>query len=70
MKSLCRIQLEAIERLHEPRTSERRHTKWRRAVYTKFISEARRLGYTKDMDLILWKDVLDMWNLERDSEDA
>lgn len=70
MVTLVTLQDEAIARLHQPRTSERRHLKYRCVVRRWYAAELDKLMPASRQYLAAsWQDVLDMWKLQRDAED-
>ena len=71
MRTLIALQDEAIAKLHQPRTSERRHARYRCVVYRWYAAELDKLMPKSRQYLAAsWTDVLDMWKLQRDAEDA
>lgn len=67
--SLIQLQQQAITRLHEPRTSEKRAAKHRRAVRHWFIATLAKRGYTDAAATQAWNDAFDLWKLEHNAEE-
>jgi hypothetical protein len=66
--TLIQRQDEAIKRMLEPRSSERRAEKNRHAALRQYRKHAERMGYTLDQINAQIRDLVDMWRLERDAE--
>lgn len=67
MRTLIQIQDEAIARLLQPRTSERRALKLQRATRQWYLAEVKKhVGLAGEQAFATWRDVKDMRDLHRE----
>jgi len=70
MNTLIQIQAKCLDRMHEPRTSEKRAKKNRSAALRGMREELAKKGYEDhDIEGII-QDVVDMYHLEVNAEEA
>ena len=67
--SLIQLQQEAISKMHEPRTSEKRSFKHRRAIRKWFTRTLELRGYDAATVQQAWNDAFDVWTLECNAEE-
>ena len=67
--SLITLQVDAIAALHEPRTSEKRHRKYRTKIYRELHQALLKKGFSVDEVRLAIKDTKDMYELERDADE-
>lgn len=63
MATLIQRQDEAIQKMQEPRSSEKRATRHRRSVLNKYVAQSLRLGYTEEQAMQQRRDIIDMYEL-------
>ena len=67
MKTLTAIQEQALKRMQEQRTSERRADKMRSAAIRQYRKQAKALGYTIEQVVFQVSDLWDMYRLRTDA---
>lgn len=70
MKTLIQLQDQALQRMQEPRTSERREARNRSRALLHYAREAAKLGYTKEQINLQVRDLWDMYRLQEAAEAA
>ena len=69
MKTLTEIQEQALQKMQEQRTSERRTDKARSAAVRQYRKHAKKLGYTVEQVAMQVCDLWDMYRLRADANE-